>query len=155
MVMTTQVQASPLSDLSSPSQEVRTRAAAMIRDQHLYKATPRAPWDEFASTFEIGDSAQTIADRFHKRGLATFWTADEFAFRGIHHIPLDDSWALLLAINDSTLTEYKVVEEPKEIRVEPPAGYSGFWRTYRINGECARLDYYVNGHREIINSMRL
>ena len=155
LTATSPAKSDPVSDLASPSQEVRIHAAQLIRDNHLYKPSPRAPWDEFASTFKIGDSAQTIVGRFHKKGLVPFLTGDAFAFRGVHHIPLDDSWVLLLAINDSTLTEYKVVEEPKEIRVDPPDGYSGFWHTYRINGERANLDYYVKGHREFINSMRL
>lgn len=150
LIMTLRAGASPFSDLASPSQEVRIHAAQTIRDNHLFKETSRKPWEAFASTFKPGDSAQRVLARLQKGGFLPGETEEEFGSRAlVYHIPLDDCWALRLAINDRTLTELDVVEEPKEIWVAPPAGYSGFWRTYRINGERASFRYYVNGKSEI------
>jgi hypothetical protein len=146
--------ASPLSDLGSPSQEVRTRAAALIRDNHLYKATSRAPWDELVSMFKVEETASDICASLQKKGIGQGLTSDDILPQGVIILPLDDSWRLSLTMDDSRLVEYKIVEEPKEIRVEPPAGYSGFWRTYRINGKLAGLYDYQNG-RNLGNTLRM
>jgi hypothetical protein len=146
-------QASPVSDLGSASQEVRMRAAEMIRDQHLYKATPRAPWDEMTSSFTTGVSAQTIITRLHERGAAPRASADDFK-AGMLTVRLDDWWTLTCVMKDSQLIEYRIVEKPNEIAVEPPAGYSGFWRTYRINGKLAGLYDYQNG-RNLGNTLHM
>jgi hypothetical protein len=144
-VGTIHAQATPLSDLSSPSQEVRTRAAELIRDNHLYKATPRAPWDEMTSTFKEGDSLQDILKRIQKKGISPLATVDMFPASGVFGFQLDDSWELKCAFKNSQLIEYKIVEEPKQIWVEPPAGYNGFWRVYRIDGSKISPNYYQNG----------
>jgi hypothetical protein len=60
------------------------------------------------------------------------------------------SWALLCAINHAVLTEYGIYEEPKEIVVLPPPQFSGFWYTYRINGEALRPHYYDKGRSMIL-----
>jgi hypothetical protein len=134
-----------LSDLDSSVPEVRMRAAEMIRDNHLYKATPRAPWDHMTSTFNVGDSLDTIIARLHHFGVVPWADAKVFAHPGEWRVPLDQSWALDFTMGDSMLIKYKVVEEPKVVSVEPPPGYSGFWRTYRINGCLAHLYDYKNG----------
>ena len=146
--------ASPFSDLGSPLQEVRTHAAELICNDHLYRATPRAPWDEMISTLKKGDSAEIFVTRLQKKGLLRDFTATDFAHPGVWRIRLDDSWVLLCTMNDSQLTEYKIVEEPKEIQVEPPSNYSGFWRTYRINGKLACLYDYQNG-RNLGNTLHM
>jgi hypothetical protein len=122
-------------DLASPDPQVRRRAAEKIRDQHLYHATPREPWDRLAADLRVGMSAEQIIPILRQRGLDL--TAQDFAYNAIYKFPLDESWVLACAIDNSVLTQFRVMEEPKEIRVDPPASYTGFWLTYRIDGTRA------------------
>ena len=137
--------ASPLSDLASPLPEVRSTAAKLIRDSHLYHATSRVLWDKLASSLREDSGAQDILPYLQKNGIALRLVPSDLASNGVYHFRLDDSWVLLCAFNQSILTEFKVVEEPKEIVVLPPNDYTGFWRMYRIDGEPEGLRYYKNG----------
>jgi hypothetical protein len=147
--------ASPLSDLSSPSPQIRARAAETIRSNHLYKATPRDKWDKLILELKEGDPAQDVSDFLHHHGITTF-SPISFERNAIYTFRLDDSWVLLCAINRTDrdapllLTEHKIVEQPKEVFVAPPSGYTGIWLTYRINGQTFGPKHYNQGKGEIL-----
>ena len=134
-----------VSDLCSSSPEVRSQAAKTIRDDHLYKPTPRASWDKLASELNEGETYQKAIAYLHKYGVALQLEVEYSPPNEVFHFRLDDSWVLACAFNQSVLTEYKVIEEPLEIKAYPPAQYSGFWRIYLVNGESPRSLYYING----------
>lgn len=133
-----------LTDLCSQSPDVRSKAAEFIRDNHLYKSTPRHPWEKLAAGLKIGESVPEVIDYLHKRGIALKLSTLSRT-NVVIHFPLDDSWVLLCAINHAVLTEYGIYEEPRETIVVPPPQFSGFWYTYRINGEAMRPCYYDRG----------
>jgi hypothetical protein len=148
--------ATPLSDLGSPSPEVRTRAAEIIRSKHLYKATSRDKWDKAILELREGQTAQDVLDFLQRHGIEKISPSFTFDRNAIYSFRLDDSWELLCAINridrgaPPLLTEYKIVERPKEIFVAPPPGFTGIWRNYRINGEPFGPEYYNQGKGEIL-----
>jgi hypothetical protein len=141
------VHASPLSDLASPSPEVRAQAAKAIRDGHLYHPSDsRARWCKLTAGLDTGGmTAADLIAYLEKNGVAVKVEPSDLAINGQYEFHLDDSWVLNCTINDSILTDAAVMEEPKEIRVSPPRDYTGYWRTYRVNGESTGLNYYLHG----------
>lgn len=141
--------ASPLSDLSSPSQEVRDRAAELIRDQHLYHSTPRAPWDKLSALLKVGEGMKEVLEKIHKRGPGHDIPFDvlfgDLPPTTAVTLPLDESWVISCRFIDSKLVNWEILDEPREILVDPPSGYTGFWRTYRPNGMKGGVRYYKNG----------
>jgi hypothetical protein len=143
------VAASPLDDLGSSSSEVRARAAQMIRDNHLYRPTLRAPWDELAQSFRKGEEGGDFLKSLQEKGACLLVTPDDFKPghlppSAVMTLPLDDSWSVESVFANYQLLAWKLIERPKEIFVPPPAGYTGRWRTYRINGEGIS-HYYLRG----------
>jgi len=138
---------SAIADLCSQSPQVRSRSAEIIRTHHLYKPTPRDSWDKLAAGLKIGQDFRDVIDFLHKKGIAPLLSLDSTytPHNGVYNFQLDDSWVISCAINNSLLTEYKVIEQPIEIEVSPPAQYTGYWHTYRINGESMPPVYYSHG----------
>jgi hypothetical protein len=135
-----------ISDLGSRYPEVRSYGARLIREQHLYQRTPRDKWDALEHGLKEGMTADELLQNLHKAGIAMA-LSDAYVFpSAVYRFPLDDCWKLVCAINQSTLTEFEVTEEPKEIFVSPPTGYTGNWQLYRIDGEPSRKRHYENGH---------
>jgi hypothetical protein len=145
--------ASLLSDLGSISPEIRAHAAQLIREKHLYRATQRTKWDKIASQLKIGETAPDLSDFLQRQGILKI-APFSFSQNAVYTFRLDDTWMLLCAVNrtekdkPALLTEYKIVERPKEVYVPPPEGYTGYWRNYRINGEPLQLIYYDQGRSE-------
>jgi hypothetical protein len=139
-----------VSDLGSPNPEVRANAARLIREHPLYQRASREKWDLLVKDLHENMSASGLIQRLHKAGVAKLLPGFGSFRNGGYHVPLDDSWALLCAINDSVRTEFRVQEEPKEIFVSPPAGYNGYWQLYRIDGEPSQKRHYENGRESFL-----
>jgi hypothetical protein len=144
--MGTPIFADPFADLASPSEDVRSHAAQIIRDQHLYHPTPRTTWDELSTSLKKDESTQDLVDAMHKKGIAPDITADIFSRPAIYSFQLDDSWRLNCVVSDSQLHRWEIIEEPRTIMVSPPANYSGHWHVYKLDGTPVSLDY-EDGHR--------
>lgn len=153
LALTGAVAGAPLDDLGSPSPKVRAEAAEIIRTQQLYQPTSRAPWDRLTTELKVGETPRQLAAFLRRHGLDPAFSFDRNA---IYTFRLDDTWVLLCAVNryakdaPAVLTEFRIMSRPKEIFVAPPPGYTGTWRTYRINGQPFGPAYYVQGQPEVL-----
>jgi hypothetical protein len=93
-----------VTDLCSQSPEVRSRAAEVIRDNHLYRPTPRDLWDKLATGLKVGEAFPDVINYLHKRGVALQLPASFPPSNGVLNFRLDDSWVLLCVINQAGLT---------------------------------------------------
>jgi hypothetical protein len=136
-----------VTDLCSQSPEVRSKAAVIIRENHLYRPTRRDLWDKLATEMKVGEAFSDVINYLHKRGVALQLPASFTPPKGVLNFRLDDSWVLLCAVDEGFLTDFAIREEPIQIQVSPPEEFSGLWRTYRINGEAVNAPYFDKGRR--------
>lgn len=138
--------ATPLDDLRSPAQQVRDAAAASLRT--TYVPPPRSRWDTVVAAIKPGNSSDTILQILQPYGATTEdGPASGQSFYRSYR--LDDVWLLRcsfrrLASGDALL-RHELIEEMRYVWVEPPAGFSGTWTTYFVNGQRSHEMQYRNG----------
>jgi len=73
---------------------------------------------------------------------------------------VDDLWVVRCWFTNSVagkseggLSEAKLVEEMDRVLVEPPAGFTGEWITYWVNGQIDFDSHYLNGKLDGINTL--
>ena len=141
--------ASPRSDLSSPSQEVRDAAAKILLTNYIPPS--RTNWESFLATIKVGDSKKTVLEKLQpfnaspipEGGFATGGECD-ISYR------LDDLWMLdcqFICISD-TLVQRKLTEHLRSVEpvgVQLPPKFTGVWTTYYVNGQKCREVHYKEG----------
>ncbi len=138
--------ASPLTDLSSPSPDVRKKAAEVIRENHLYTPTPREPWDKLVSSIKQSDSLADVLVLLTKaNGDMPPLKPSDFPPQGGITLRLDESWAFSCTYVGSQIIHFKLIELPKEVVVPPPSGFSGCWRTYLLD-DSPVLHWHDHGY---------
>jgi hypothetical protein len=136
-----------LTDLSSPSPEIRQQAANAVRNGHLYTPTDRTQWDNFVAALKPTDADADVLERLAKvTDDKVALSVNDLKFSGVMTCPLDDWWALKMAVSAGHIARLEIVEQPREIVVPPPSSFIGCWRTYRLDGSPV-LHWYDLGHR--------
>lgn len=141
--------ASPIDDLGSPSQEIRDAAAKTLRK--TYTSPPSTNWDALVSTLKLGTpqsviEAQLRASNFAVSGSTSFGSTDVKWYR------LDDLWLLhctftntMSGLTNRALDQIALKEQMREIWVKPPSNFTGVWRTFWANGQPSYEFHYKDG----------
>ena len=127
--------ASPVSDLSSPSQATRDAAAAILRSS--YFPPSRTNWDPLINSLKVGSSKTNVMARLQALnlhsagGVGSGNTETEF-------FPLDDFWSLECSFTNtasgSGLARVGLFGQLRQISTAPPANFPGHWTDYYVNG---------------------
>lgn len=140
------VGAAPLDDLSSPSQQVRDAAAASLRTAYVLPS--RSSWDTVVAAIKPGDSSDTILQMLQPYRVTTeLGPASGQSFYQSYR--LDDVWLLRCSFrkldSGDALLRHELIEQMRNVWVEPPAGFNGAWTTYFVNGQRSHELHYVQG----------
>jgi hypothetical protein len=138
---------SPFDELSSVVPSVRSQAAETIRTEHLYKPSSNKAWSEMVAILKNEKSSDAILKTLHGYGAVSDIGLNDLRVNGVYTFRLDADWALRCAINQAEFDDFRLINEPKEIWVEPPPAYTGLWRCYRRNGDPMPLVYCSKGLR--------
>jgi len=140
------VQASPLTDLSSPSQEARDLAAKILRA--TYTPPSRTNWDALASTFKVGSPKTNIQAQLQSLNLHLGGGVGSGNTEVVTY-PLDDYWSLECSFTNtaagSGLARVGLVGRLRQISTEPPTGFNGVWTDYYVNGQKGSQGVYKGG----------
>lgn len=143
------IDASPASDLESPSQRVRDAAAQILRTN--FTSAPRAKWEQVLTPIKAGIT---------KTNLLVMLRPYKVTYEGGHgsgathtdFYRLDDGWVLSCGFHnrenidvDSILMGWKLIEKVRNVWVEPPKTFTGTWITYYANGQKHVEWHYKNG----------
>lgn len=139
--------AAPISDLSSPSQQVRDDATKVLRDK--FSLPPRARWESTLAAVKPGVSKESVLKLLNQFNVTLGGiTASGQTFTESYR--LDDAWELACSYQrvDSAETVIKPTryESLRDIWVAPPPDFTGVWTTYFVNGQQSREIHYVSGH---------
>jgi len=138
---------SPVTDLSSPSQEIRDSAAKVLRDD--YHMPSRKRWEPILAAIKIGDHYEKIMEI-----IRPFKATPEMCVAGgstsSENYRLDDLWLLscLFRTSEHTLIRCGLTDFWRNIWVAPPPHFTGIWTTYYANGQRSHEIHYVNGAYE-------
>lgn len=138
--------ASPVSELSSPSQAVRDAAAKILRE--TFKPPARTNWNQLVKSLKPGMARSNVLKllapkiRSSENGGGTAETESE-VYR------LDDLWIIQCYYNrvDSSkkLLKYELKEQLQCVHPKVPDGFSGIWIEYYVNGEKCGQSRFRNG----------
>jgi hypothetical protein len=148
--------ADPTSDLKSPNQATRDKAAEVLR--HTYVATPRSHFEKLSMQIHAGMSkhdVETILASYH----ATF----EESIGGLTSSEIyriDPTWVLEVWSSEGSdkIDGAKFIARTEKVWVQPPKGFPGTWTEYYANGQkmyeerhgdpdgINQIFYYDNGH---------
>lgn len=141
--------ASPSNDLASPSQDARDAAAKIVRE--TYAPPSRTSWDFFLKALKLGTSQAAVEKQLESSNFAS---AGELGGPGgvQKWYRLDDLWLLgcsftntMSGLTNRALAEVDFKEQMRDIWVQPPANFTGIWRTYWVNGQPNNEFHYTNG----------
>ncbi len=140
--------ADPRSDLASPSQATRDAAAKILRT--TYKPPPRSEWEPLLMKISPGDKRADVqellrplklhAERGMENGLGGPVLTEQYR--------LDDLWVLGCSYRNGVLLKRKLSEQLRHVWVDPPAGFTGVWTTYFVNGQPSHEIQYKDGKYE-------
>jgi len=135
--------------LSSMSQPVRDLGGQILRQSFV--PPPRATWEPLMARLKLG-MKESAVDELLIPAIGTNDPAGSTTNEILKSYRLDDLWVMhcwftnsLPAKSERALSEAKLVEEMDRILVEPPAGFTGEWRTYWMNGQIDFDSHYLNG----------
>jgi MORN repeat variant len=145
-LLAARVSAAPLDDLRSPSQQVRDAAAALLRTSFV--PPPRSRWDTVVAAINPGDSSDTILQMLQPYGVSReMGTSSGHSFAESYR--LDDLWVLRCSFrrleSGDALLGHELIEHMRHVWIEPPAGFTGAWTTYFVNGQRSHEIHYRNG----------
>jgi len=134
--------ASPISNISSPSQETRDAAAKILRS--TYKPPPRTNWDSLVASIKIGDNKTNVIEMLRRLNIkggggAGTGTYESWLFQ------LDSLWELELSSERDLVTGCQLREQMRDFWVLPPTNFSGVWTTYWANGQRSAEVHVTNG----------
>src|ERR1051325_1216761 len=140
---------SPISDLSSPSQETRDAAARVLRT--TYRMPSPAAWNPLMATIKLAETTRKeLLENLDHFGVSP--TSDVGTGREFSSFCLDDRWTLTCWFQPSrgtkegdTLTRCRLSEQVRWVWVDPPANFTGVWITYFVNGQPSSEIEYKDG----------
>ena len=151
LVIATILFASPESDLSSPSQEVRDAAAKTLRD--TFNPPPQSKWDSLMSEIKPGITKADVLELLHP--LSRFGAG--MGTKYVESYQLDNVWALTCFYkyngyppinNDDLLIKSELAEKMRSVWVNPPPDFTGVWITYYANGSKSFVIHYNHNVKE-------
>jgi hypothetical protein len=140
------VSASPLDDLRSPSQQIRDAAAAVLRTNFV--PPPRSRWEPIVAAINPSDSSDAILLLLQPYGVTRemgMGSGQSFS----ESYRLDDVWLLRCSFqkfgSSDVLLSHELIESLRYVWMEPPAGFTGVWTTYFVNGQRSHEIQYRDG----------
>jgi hypothetical protein len=159
---------SPVTDLSSPVQEIRDAAAQAMRETYVPPA--RTNWNTLLTSLKLGTPKQTVISRFN---TLNFSLVPAFGSGNAETdtCQLDDLWVIECTftpgISGTNLSHVELRERMRDVLVPLPTNFTGSWTTYHVNGQrhykfsykSGQLNgesrsFYPNGHILLINHFR-
>ena len=136
---------SPTSDLSSPSQEVRDAAGRILRN--TYTPPSREKWDAIIASIKPGDPLSKVLDAIRPYKPAPAPQIFDGGGASQDSYWLDGLWILRCEYTEPGKTVIKVslTEQLRSVYVKPPAGFTGVWTTYYLNGQPQSSIEFKNG----------
>ena len=142
--------------LMSPSQSMRDVGAQTLRGSFV--RPPRANGDALVARLKLGMKEPAVTALLNSAG-ATNEPDGSTANTIIKTYRVDDLWVVRCWFTNSApgksgggLSETKLIEQMNRILVEPPAGFTGGWVTYWVNGQINLASQYVNGKLDGLNT---
>jgi hypothetical protein len=135
-----------LADLNSPNYAVRDKARDALRASFV--PTDRTKWDSLHAMLvqSKGKNSTDIAIVLHDK-LGAYTDTVRFGRFSISWTQLDDDWALECIFEEDSLVDVRLLLQPQVVNSQPPPGYTGIWRVYRMDGSLASDSYYMHGIR--------
>jgi hypothetical protein len=134
--------ASPISALSSPFQQTRDVAAAILRKAYLKPS--RTNWDSLLASIKVGDRQADVNKRLERRHFKSEGAGGSGSWDG-QLFRLDDLWVLELSSQNGLVVDRNLREQMRAIWVSPSAAFSGIWITYFVNGQKSNEIHYKDG----------
>jgi len=141
--------------LASQSQPVRNLGAQILRSSFV--PPPRDNGEALMARLKLGMKESAVAGLLSSAGATNEpdeSTANTKSYR------VDDLWVVRCSFtnfvprkSEGALSEAKLVEQMDHVLVEPPAGFTGEWITYWVNGQMNFDSYYVNGQLDGTNTI--
>jgi hypothetical protein len=134
----------PVEDLASPSQETRDAAAKVLRE--TTKKEPKKEWEALKGAIREGNTRADILNVLRPRE-GTFELKIGRGDTDADMFRLDDHWVLWCTYRkkEEKLIRLDLVQQPIHVPVFPPAGFTGLWTTYYVNGQRSEETPYVDG----------
>jgi hypothetical protein len=144
---TTGLTASPIDDLSSPSQKTRDAAAEILRSSHT--APPGPNWEAIVGTITNGIS-RTDVEKLLLPFKVTLvqQLGSSWVFGNAFWCRLDDAWVLSLYFEPTNHTLTLKQMKMAEVSVDPPPHFTGVWVVYYVNGQKCQEVHYKDGKRQ-------
>ncbi len=140
------VDAAPIDDLGSPSQEVRDKAAQILKVS--FAPTPRSQWEPVVAALKPGDSRDAVLQALSPYGVSSHQGRVAGGVTSTESYRLDDVWVLSCSYGRSNqLFLTNLHEQLRHVWVAPASDFSGVWTTYFANGWRSREIHYRNGSR--------
>lgn len=142
--------------LMSPSQSIRDVGAQTLRGSFVPPA--RTNWDFLVTRLKLGMKESAVAGLLSSAG-ATSEPDGTIVNEIIKTYRVDDLWVVRCWFTNSVpgkseggLSETRLIEQMNRILVEPPAGFTGDWITYWVNGQINLDSHYLNGKLDGVNT---
>jgi hypothetical protein len=146
------LQASPVGDLNSPSQQTRDAAANALRQ--TYAPPPSTNWSALVRALKLGSAQTAIEAQLRSSNLVSGGGTGSGSTE-VSLYRLDDLWMLACSFTNSTsslsnsgLAAVTIREQLRNVWVQPPTNFTGVWRTYWANGQPSHEFHYQNGRPE-------
>jgi len=129
--------ASPASDLSSPSPEIRSAAAAILRTS--YEPPPEAKWGSLLAALKEGEKMTNVEAILTARGIKPGFGGGSQSF--VTEYRLDEHWLLKcsglnrLEPDERVMSERHLEPSPIWVHVVSPTNFTGVWIEYFMNGQ--------------------
>jgi hypothetical protein len=136
------LRAAPLDDLASPSQEGRDAAAKVLRE--TYVAPPVDRFKGLLDSVKIGERRSQLLQQLRPFNVPLELPPQQEG-ASLTTYRLDDRWVLQCVFLNEVLRDRSLLEDVRDVSVEPPAKYTGVWTTYYVNGQPCREIHYNYG----------
>ncbi len=133
----------PLSDLSSPSQETRDAAASMLRmTYHPHTREQLAPLLRILKT---GDRMNAVLERLQTIGAKQEKKKNDDGRTASFWYRLDSTWVLHVTFSAGALFDTTLIEDVQHVWVAPNDEFTGTWTAYYVNGQRWQTVEYKDG----------
>jgi hypothetical protein len=133
-------------DLSSPRQEIREKAAEIIRAS--FKPTPLSRWEPLVEQLKEGMPKEEVIRKLGPHNVLTLGSGGSGSTHTTSY-RLDDQFTLTCAYhNKGNILFTRTLHRAPEIKdVSPPANYTGQWTTFYIDGNPRETVLLLRGKR--------